>query len=102
IIINYKEDKNQLITKNKYGYVSGFAIAGSDNRFYWAKASIKDNVVVVYNSQVKNPINVRYAWANNPGVTDLYNQQNLPAVPFRTDNLPYQTSGFKFSTDPWK
>lgn len=102
IIIHYQEGTNQLISKNKYGYVSGFAIAGADNKFYWAKAYIKDNVVVVYNNKVKNPINVRYAWANNPGATDLYNQQNLPALPFKTDNLPYQTSGFEFSTDPWK
>ncbi len=102
IIIHYQDGTNQLVSKNKYGYVSGFAIAGSDNKFYWAKAYIKDNKVVVYSNQVKNPINVRYNWTNNPGVTDLYNAQDFPALPFKTDNLPYQTSGAKYSTEPWK
>ncbi len=102
IIIHFQEGTNQLISKNKYGYVSGFAIAGSDNQFHWANAFIQDNYVIVSNRNVKNPKSVRYAWSNNPGTTDLYNKQNLPAVPFRTDTIPYKTSGFKFSTDPWK
>ena len=29
---------------------------------------------------------VRYAWANNPQEANLYNEENLPASPFRTDN----------------
>jgi len=33
------------------------------------------------------PAAVRYAWADNP-VCNLYNQEGLPASPFRTDDWP--------------
>jgi sialate O-acetylesterase len=67
--------------------IKGFAIAGADKKFYWAKAEVKGNRVVVYAPEVKNPVAVRYAWANNP-VSNLTNGSGLPAVPFRTDDWP--------------
>ena len=63
----------------------GFAIAGDDKKFVWAEAEIEDNEVVVWNSKIKNPVAVRYAWASNP-VCNLFNKAGLPASPFRTDN----------------
>ena len=36
---------------------------------------------------VKEPVAVRYAWANNP-VCNLFDRQGLPATPFRTDDWP--------------
>lgn len=75
-----------LFTTNKYGYVNGFAIAGADNKFVWAKAYIDGDKVIVYNETISNPVSVRYAWGNNPDV-NLYNKEGLPAVPFRTDKL---------------
>ena len=98
IIISFKNNFDTLVTKNKYGYVSGFQIAGADSVFYWAKAFIKNKTVVVYNSKVTNPVAVRYAWADNPGKLDLYNSAGLPAVPFRTDNWPGMTDGKKFTS----
>jgi sialate O-acetylesterase len=87
-----------VLTKDKYGYVHGFSIAGSDSVFHWAKAYIRnDNAVVVYSDQVKAPIAVRYAWANNPEELDLYNKEGLPALPFRTDNWKGITTGKTFS-----
>ena len=67
--------------------LKGFAVAGSDRRFVWAKAKIVDNVVHVWHEDVKNPIAVRYGWADNP-VCNLYNGADLPASPFRTDEWP--------------
>lgn len=67
------------------GDLKGFAIAGSDKKFYWAKAKIEGDKVVVWADEVKKPVAVRYAWANNP-VCNLYNNAGLPASPFRTDN----------------
>jgi hypothetical protein len=64
--------------------VTGFAIAGSDKHFYWAKATIEGNDIVVYSDIVPAPVAVRYAWANNPEC-NLVNSEGLPAVPFRTD-----------------
>ncbi|MVT09046.1 sialate O-acetylesterase [Chitinophaga tropicalis] len=64
--------------------VIGFAIAGTDKQFYWAKATIEGNEVIVYSDKVAEPVAVRYAWADNPEC-NLINSENLPAIPFRTD-----------------
>ncbi|OOQ56398.1 sialate O-acetylesterase [Mucilaginibacter pedocola] len=74
--------------------LSGFAIAGDDQKFYWADATISGNTVTVSSPDVKNPVAVRYAWANNP-VCNLYNAAGLPASPFRTDSWQYTTFGKK-------
>ena len=65
------------------GKLKHFAIAGADHRFVWAKAKIVDDKVVVWNRKVKNPVEVRYAWADNPGGANLCNREGLPASPFR-------------------
>lgn len=65
----------------------GFAIAGEDRRFVWADAVIKGNDVIVSSPEVKKPVAVRYAWADNPA-NNLYNKAGLPASPFRTDDFP--------------
>lgn len=64
--------------------LDGFAIAGEDGHYMWADAAIEGNTVVVSSPKVEKPVNVRYAWADNP-VCNLYNKAGLPAVPFRTD-----------------
>ncbi|WP_214225279.1 sialate O-acetylesterase [Pedobacter sp. B4-66] len=74
--------------------LKGFAIAGSDQKFYWAKAVVKGNQVVVSSPDVANPVAVRYAWANNP-VCNFVNGAGLPASPFRTDSWPEITLGRK-------
>ncbi len=75
-----------LIAKgDAYGYLKGFAIAGADGEYHWAKAWIENNKVVVFNESVANPVSVRYAWADNPQDANLYNREGLPASPFRTD-----------------
>ncbi|UCE46344.1 MAG: hypothetical protein JSW47_12055, partial [Phycisphaerales bacterium] len=67
--------------------LTGFAIAGADRKFVWADARIDGNTVVVGSDDVDKPVAVRYAWADNP-VCNLYNKENLPASPFRTDDWP--------------
>ena len=66
------------------GELKGFAIAGPDKVFRWAKAKIDEDTVLVWNETIPTPAFVRYAWASNPECT-LYNAAGLPAVPFRTD-----------------
>jgi sialate O-acetylesterase len=63
-----------------------FAIAGDDKKFVWANAEIVGDKVKVWSDQIKKPVAVRYAWADNPENANLYNKENLPASPFRTDN----------------
>jgi sialate O-acetylesterase len=64
-----------------------FAIAGEDRKFYWAKAEIQGDAIVLSSPKVSHPVAARYAWASNPEAP-LYNSEGLPAVPFRTDNWP--------------
>lgn len=101
IIIEYKKETDDLIAKDKYGYINGFAIAGADKKFYWAKAFVKNNKVIVSCAEVKNPVAVRYNWSDSPGFVNLYNTSGLPAQPFRTDQWPLSTIGKVFSEDPW-
>ncbi len=72
--------------------LKGFAIAGADRKFVWANARIDGDTVLVWNDQVKQPVSVRYGWANNPEV-NLYNREGLPASPFRTDGPGRASAG---------
>lgn len=68
--------------------VRGCFIAGEDKKWRIAKARIvgKDKLEV-WHDEVKDPVAVRYGWANNP-VLNLYSKEGLPATPFRTDDWP--------------
>jgi sialate O-acetylesterase len=66
-------------------HLSGFAIAGPDRKWFAADARIDGDSVLVSSSQVPKPLAVRYGWDNAP-VCNLYNKENLPASPFRTDD----------------
>jgi sialate O-acetylesterase len=70
--------------------LQGFAIAGADQRFHRAVARIDGNSVVVSSPEVELPVAVRYAWADSPEC-NLFNRENLPASPFRTDDWPGAT-----------
>ncbi|GIW86243.1 MAG: 9-O-acetylesterase [Isosphaeraceae bacterium] len=69
----------------------GFAIAGSDRKWYAAQAKITGpDTVEVWSEAVPDPVAVRYAWADNP-VCNLYGKipgdaDGLPVTPFRTDD----------------
>ena len=65
--------------------LQGFAIAGIDQKFVWADAKIDGNTIVVSGNGVTAPAAVRYDWANFPA-GNLYNNEDLPASPFRTDD----------------
>lgn len=82
IILHFKHTGSGLVAKD--GYLKGFAIAGADKKFVWATAKFDGNTVVVSSPEVAQPVAVRYGWGNNPP-TSLYNKENLPASPFRTD-----------------
>jgi len=65
--------------------LQGFTICDATQRWVNAQARIEGATVVVWSDEVKNPVAVRYAWADHP-VCNLYNKTGLPLVPFRTDD----------------
>lgn len=93
-------DSENLISRDKYGFVRGFQIAGADQKFYWARAYIRGKHVVVESDHVSDPVAVRYAWDNNPGQLDLFSKDGLPALPFRTDTWRGITEGKVFEDGP--
>ncbi len=64
--------------------LTGFTISENGKDFLKAKAEIQKNRVIVHADQIINPVAVRYAFENN-AVGNLFNQEGLPASPFRTD-----------------
>jgi sialate O-acetylesterase len=86
IRLSFESVGEGLAARDKYGYLKGFAVAGADKIFHWAEARIEGTQVVVSSPQVAAPVAVRYAWGNNPDDANLYNSENLPASPFRTDD----------------
>ena len=95
-ILTFKTVGSGLITPDKYGYLKGFEVAGSDQKFYFARAEIQGNTVIVYCPEVANPVAVRYGWADENGELNLYNKEGFPAVPFRTDTWKGITEGKRF------
>ena len=64
----------------------GFAIAGKDRKFYWAKAELVKDCVILKSPKVIHPQFIRYAWADNPDTANIFNEEGLPAAPFRNDS----------------
>jgi sialate O-acetylesterase len=84
-IIELANQGGGLITRGSNGTVRGFAIAGADKTFLWASGKIVGDRVHVWSEHVNRPVAVRYLWSNSPEHVDLYNKEQLPAAPFRTD-----------------
>lgn len=96
ILIEFNVTGDGLETKNCSKVISGFAIAGDDKKFVWASAEIVDKkTVAVFTDTVKQPVAVRYAWADNPGELNLTNNTGMPAYPFRTDKWKGKTDDVK-------
>lgn len=71
--------------------LTGFYVAGEDGVFVPANAAIAGQTVIVRAEGVARPMHVRYGWQAFPDPPcTLYNGSGLPAVPFRTDELPVE------------
>jgi sialate O-acetylesterase len=82
IRLSFDHANNGLVVKGDK--ITGFSIAGKDRKFVCADAVIEGTTVMVSSPVVSDPVAVRYGWNANPEC-NLYNKDNLPAVPFRTD-----------------
>ena len=66
-------------------HLVGFTMAGEDHVWHPAEAKIDGKDVVVTSAEVMHPVAVRYGW-DAPPFANLYNKEQLPASPFRTDD----------------
>ena len=82
IELSFTHTGKGLVAKD--GDLKDFTIAGSDKKFVPATAIIKDNKVIVSADGINKPEAVRLGWRLCPQI-NLYNQEGLPASPFRTD-----------------
>ena len=82
IELSFTHTGKGLVAKN--GDLKDFTIAGSDRKFVPATAVIKDNKVIVSAEGINKPEAVRLGWRLCPQI-NLYNEEGLPASPFRTD-----------------
>jgi sialate O-acetylesterase len=92
ISLRFRHVGTGLVAKG--GPLTGFTIAGEDKKFYAANATISGDTVVVSSDKVAKPLAVRYGWAAYP-VVNLWNKEDLPASPFRTDTFPITTQDKK-------
>jgi sialate O-acetylesterase len=97
-VLTFNHANSGLMAKGKYPYLKGFEIAGDDKFFYYAKAEIDGNRVVVHHPRGVIPSSVRYAWSDAPIEANLYNGAGLPAGTFRTDSWPGITRGGHFES----
>nr|WP_315422899.1 sialate O-acetylesterase [uncultured Pedobacter sp.] len=82
-VVKFQNVTNGLTSFGKE--LSLFEIAGTDQKFYPAKATIKGSSIRVSAPEVKVPVAVRYAFKDF--VTgDLFGNDGLPVSSFRTDN----------------
>lgn len=88
-ILEFDSVGSGLVAKD--GDLTGFTIAGEDRKFHNANATIVGDRVVVSSPDVPKPAAVRYGWSNCP-VVNLFNEEGLPASPFRTDDFPMLTN----------
>lgn len=95
ITLSFNGVGNGLMAAKK-GDLDSFAIAGEDQKWHWADAKIVGKTIVVSSKDVSFPVAVRYAWAMNPSERNLlYNNEGLPASPFRTDSWELFKEGSK-------
>jgi sialate O-acetylesterase len=99
LIIEFDHIGSGLIAKGG-GDLNHFAIAGADRKFVWAEARIDNNRIIVRSDEVKNPVFVRYAWADNPECANLYNIEGLPASPFEAGTDEQDPTGSRGQYPP--
>ncbi len=89
MILTFSEVGSGLATDDGQR-LAGFVMAESNGEYIWANAEIipgiKNNTqqVEISSPKINKPTSIKYGWANNPNMLNLYNKEGLPASPFST------------------
>ena len=83
--LTFDHAKNGLTTFGKE--LVNLKMAGENQRFYPATATITSKGITLVSPQVEKPVAVRYAF-DDYVVGELFNTEGLPASSFRTDDWP--------------
>jgi sialate O-acetylesterase len=87
VTLSFKHLGKGLAFKNG-DKLQGFMLAGADKKFVWADAVNRGRQKSSSLSKdVPQPAAVRYAWSGAFQWANLFNQDGLPAQPFRTDDV---------------
>lgn len=89
VFFNYSTDR---LKTSEGKTLRGFEISGQDGRFLEATAKISKDRVIVKNKNIKDPVDVRYAWKPFTDA-NLINSAGLPASTFTTEKTLYKRSG---------
>ena len=65
--------------------IRGFAIAGQDGVYHWAKAQPDGDTILLSSDQVPDPVHAAYGCAKERSWANLFSQEGLPVSSFRTD-----------------
>lgn len=82
VVLSFSHTGKGLTTADSV--LTGFTIAGPNQKFLPAHAKISGKKIVLSNPEVPNPLHIRYGWRNVPD-GNLFNLDGLPASPFRID-----------------
>ncbi|EAZ83162.1 sialate O-acetylesterase [Algoriphagus machipongonensis] len=82
IVVTFEDVAGGLEISDGDNSVKGFIVETSSGRFQEVSGEISGVNEVVLNLDVTNPVEIRYAWADNPEV-NLVNALGLPTAPFR-------------------
>jgi len=82
IILYFKEETADF---QQVDELKGFYISDKKGgTFLAANAKIVGKTIEVWNEKISNPVQLRYAWADNPNLWNLRGKNGLPASPFET------------------
>ncbi|MDL5512877.1 sialate O-acetylesterase [Arenibacter sp. M-2] len=82
LIVNL-EEVNGLLSSTHNDSICGFELAGKEGEFYDAQARIHGDQIYIASKKIESPIEVRYAWSDNPECF-IYDSEELPLAPFST------------------
>ncbi len=92
MLLNFNYAPNGLQIKGKE--IKGFYISGATEAWYPASAKLDKLGIVLWSSQVKDPVYIRYGFGNTL-IGNVFSLEGLPSTPFRTDNWPVDQTEIK-------